>query len=327
MTNILVTGCNGFIASHLIDFLSNNSDNRIVGITRSIRKESTFNALKLAEKNNVGVIFGNVNNYSDIEETIAKYDIDNIYHLAAKVIVKDASKAPISTIDINVNGTLNILEAVRVMPQQMGKDISTLVMSSDKAYSLDNSLPYLENQPIDGSDIYSSSKAMQDILARSYAYNYDLPIVVARPVNTYGEYDFNWSRIIPSIAKSCFGEEEKLVLNKGSFHQIREYLYVKDTVRALITLMDHIYDTKGQAFNISSNDKFTTEEIVLRFLRYANKFKEIEFREKAKSFKEIPSQYLDTTKIQNICGWKPKYNIESGLKETIKGYKNWFDKE
>lgn len=325
MNNILVTGAVGFIAGHLIYHLSQNSDNKIVGITRSFKKESTFNALRLSERENVSLVIGNVNSYSDIEEVIVKYDIDNIYHLAAKVIVKEAVKAPLSTLNININGTINILEATRIMSQQIGKDISTLVMSSDKAYSLDNPLPYLENQSLDGSDIYSSSKAIQDILARSYAYNYDLPIVVARPANTYGEYDFNWSRIIPSIAKSCFGRDEKLVLNKGSYHQVREYLYVKDTIEALVTLINNIHKTRGNAFNISSDNKFTTEQVVEKFFEIAEIKKKILFKEKAKFFKEISEQYLDTSKILNVCGWKSKYNLESGLRETMNGYKKWFE--
>jgi CDP-glucose 4,6-dehydratase len=339
--NILVTGATGFIGSHLIDHLSQNPNNKIYGLSRSIKHESTFNALNLDQRNNVNIIFGNVNSYHVIEEIIATYDIDQIYHLAAKVIVREASKAPLSTLDINVNGTINILEATRIMPHQIGKYISTIVMSTDKVYGLDNKLPYHEDQPIDGSDIYSVSKSCEDIIARGYAYNYDLPIVVARPANTYGEYDFNWSRLVPTLARTFLDKDnqiytdkpnknndKELILNKGSYHYIREFNYVKDTVAALTSLIDNIDKTKGHAYNIGSGEKCTTEELVNKFIRIAYKYVStyisIKFKDKEKTFKEIPEQYLDCTKIKETTGWRHEYTLESGLEETIKKYKFYF---
>lgn len=332
MTNILITGITGFIGAHLADNISRNPNNRICGIARSIKEESTFNALKLKERNNIHVILGNVNSYPDIEESIATYDVDKIYHLASQPIVQIAAKAPVSTYTTNVLGTMNILEATRIMPQQMEKEISTLIMSSDKAYGSSHVLPYTEDLPLNGSDIYSSSKSCEDIISRAYAYNYDLPIVVARPCNAYGEYDFHWSRIVPTLAKTYLSPDshDPLILNKGSYHYIREYMYVKDTAGALESLMNNINNTKGCAFNISPDNKYTTEELVNKFISIAKKYYSIldmpiQFKEKARTFKEIENQYLDGSKIRYITGWKPKFNLESGLKCTIDGYKKWFD--
>lgn len=333
MTNILITGITGFIGAHLADFLSQNSNNKICGLSRSIKEESTFNALGLAQKNNISIVLGNVNSYPDIEEVIATYDIDQIYHLASQPIVQIAAKAPVSTYTTNILGTMNILEAARIMPQQMEKDISTLVMSSDKAYGSSSVLPYKEDLPLNGSDIYSSSKSCEDIISRAYAYNYNLPIIVARPCNTYGECDFHWSRLVPTLAKTFLSStnKEPLILNKGSYHYIREYMYVGDTARALECLINNIDKTKGQAFNISPDDKYTTEELVNKFIDITRKYYSIsdiniQFKEKGKTFKEIESQYLDSSNIRHITGWKPIYNLESGLKYTIDGYKKWFDR-
>lgn len=327
MTNILITGINGFIGAHLAKHLSDNPKNQIYGITRSEKYESTFNALNLHDRKNISLIKGDVYVYTVIEELLVQYNIDQIYHLASKVIVRDSAKSPLTTYMINMNGTLNILEAVRLIKGMQNKDISTLVMSSDKAYGTSRDLPYKETHPLNGNDIYSSSKAIQDILARSYAYNYDLPITVARPANTFGPYDFNWSRIIPSLAKSCFDRNEidnPLVLNKDSYQNLREYLYVKDTVSALIMLIENIDRTKGEAFNIGSGEKLNTEQIVNTFFELSNTKKEIEFKEKESIFKEIPDQYLDTTKIEQAINWKPSYNLRKGLEKTIEGYKKWF---
>lgn len=331
MSNILITGITGFIGAHLADHLSQNSENKICGISRSIKEESTFNSLDLAQKNNISVVFGNVNSYPDIEEVIATYDIDMIYHLASQPIVQIAAKAPISTYTTNILGTINILEATRIMHQQMEKNISTLIMSSDKAYGQSHILPYTEDLPLNGSDIYSSSKSCEDIISRAYAYNYDLPIVVARPCNTFGECDFHWSRLIPSLV-NAFLEQKELILNKGSYHYIREFAYVRDTVSALELLLENINKIKGDAFNISSEEKYTTEEVVNKFVdicqtKFDIKKVHISFKEKGKTFKEIENQYLDISKMKKITGWEHRYSLEDGLLCTIDGYKKWFDRK
>lgn len=333
MTNILVTGATGFIAGHLIDHLSQNSINKIYGLSRSIKEESTFNALELTQRHNVNLIFGNVNFYPDIEDIITKYDIGTIYHLASQPIVQIAANAPVPTYTTNILGTMNVLETTRIMSQQMDKDISVLVMSSDKAYGNSEKLPYTEETCLNGSDIYSSSKACEDIIARAYAYNYDMNITVARPCNNYAEDDFNWSRLVPTLAKTFLSTESKksLILNKGSYHYIREYLYAKDTARALEYLINNIDNTRCNAYNISSEIRYTTEEFVNKFIDIADKYcstsdVSIQFKEKAKTFKEIPKQYLDSSKIRNMTGWKPEYSLESGLKKTIEGYYKWFNR-
>lgn len=329
MTNILITGINGFVGAHLAEYLSRNENNKIYGLMRSEKHDSTFNALSLHNRKNISMIYGDVYIYTLIEEMIVQYNINEIYHLAAKVIVRDAAKSPLTTCMINANGTLNILEAVRLMKAQYNSYIPTLIMSTDKAYGSSDNLPYKETHPLNANDIYSSTKAIQDILARTYANQYELPITVARPCNTYGEYDFNWSRIVPSIAKSCFDRNEidkPLVLNEGSYKQTREYIYVEDLIEALTSLVANIDHTHGEAYNISSNQKLTTSELVHKFFEIAGIDKNIEFKEKESIFKEIDEQYLDITKIKNTIGWEPKYSIEYGLTKTIEGYEKWFDK-
>lgn len=327
MANILITGISGFIGSHLAKHLSENPENKIYGIVRSEKCESTFNALDLHSRENISIIYGDIYIYTMIEEMLIQYNIDQIYHIAAKVIVRDAAKSPLTTYMINMNGTLNVLESIRLIKGMYNKEIPTLVMSSDKAYGLSDYLPYKETHPLNGNDVYSSSKAIQDILARSYSFNYDLPIVVARPANTYGPYDFNWSRIIPTLAKSCIDPKEKdipLILNKNSYNYIREYMYVEDTVRALQLLLDNINKTKGEAYNISSGQKRTTEQVVNKFFEISGTTKEIEFKDKESIFKEIPNQYLDTTKIHSTIEWEPFYKFEDGIVSSVEGYKKWF---
>lgn len=326
MSNILVTGALGFIGSHMIKHLAKNKSNHIYGLQRTFKHESTYEILK---KFNITLIVGDINNKILIEEILNQYNIDKIYHFAAKAIVQDSVKSPLSTSNTNILGTLNLLESIRSMKIFNDKDIPTFIMSTDKSYGISENLPYKEDYPLNGLDIYSASKACVDILARSYAYNYNLPIVVARPSNTYG-FDFNWSRIIPSLAKSCLSKNEKdkpLILNEGSYKHLREYNYVDDVILAIELLLDNINKTKGESYNIGCGYMHTTEEIVEIFLKMTNnKNKKIEFRKKQNIFKEIPEQYLDVSKLISVIKWKPKYKLYDGLEKTINEYKEWFDK-
>ncbi len=325
MTNILITGATGFIGSHLVELLSKNKNNNIYGLFRSVKNESTFNALKLDERENVNMLLGDISNYYNFENLLVQYEIDNVYHLASQAIVKTAAKAPLATYATNVFGTICLLEAVRNVSLHYNKNIPFYTMSSDKCYGSHDTLPYLENMSFNVDDIYSSSKSCEDIIARSYAFNYNLPIVVGRPCNAYG-LDFNWSRLIPSLAKACFKNED-LILNKGSYGYLREYIYVKDLVRAIELLIKNINVTKGEAYNISSGCVHSTKDIVETFLEMADYQKDLKFKEREKTFKEIEEQYLNSSKLHSVIDFGIEYTLKDGLKETIEKYKGWFDSQ
>lgn len=323
--NILITGITGFVGAHLADYLSKQS-NTIYGLYRSKRYESTLEALGLSRHKNINLILGNIGSYPEMEEIVIDNDIDQVYHLAAQAIVKSASMSPISTYQTNILGTINLLESIRLGSDRLKKDIPTLVMSSDKAYGTSLILPYKEEFPLNGLDIYSSSKACEDIIARAYAYNYNLPIVVIRSCNIFGEYDFNWSRIIPQFIKAYL-DSKKITIYKNTSGQLREYIYIKDLIRALTLLIssDNISKTKGRAFNITSKELYSVDQILDIFKTITN-FVNIEYIEKDKGFKEIESQYLDCTKLEDTIGWKKEYNFIDAFKITIDCYNNWYKK-
>lgn len=324
MTNILVTGITGFVGAHLTSYLSENEQNNIYGIYRSVKHESTFNALNLQERKNVNLILGDICSYTKMEEIISDYEIDQVYHLAAQAIVKSASISPVPTYITNIFGTISILEAIRIMSIQQYKQIPTLVMSSDKAYGTSSILPYKEELPLNGLDIYSSSKACEDIIARAYSYNFNLPITVIRSCNIFGEYDFNWTRVIPQFIKAYI-DNKKITIYKNTSGQLREYIYVKDLVRALELLIKNIDKTKGTAFNITSEELYNVDQI-LEIFKDITKFTNIEYIEKAKGFKEIESQYLDCAKLKDMTMWQKEYSFKDSLMHTIKYYEDWFKK-
>lgn len=314
MTNILITGIQGFVGSHLAYHLSEDSDTNIIGLSRSLKHNTTFEALELDKRKNISVVCGDVRNRAIIEEILVQYDIDNVYHLAAKAIVKDAVASPSAVYQTNIFGTVNLLEALR------GRDkrINVLIMTSDKSYGK-GELPYKEDSLLNGLDIYSSSKACEDIIGRTYANEYGMNIVVARSANVFGEFDFNWSRIIPQFIKA-YMSNGKIVINKTTSNHVREYIYVKDEVSALKFLMDNIINSAGSAYNIGSGDVYNVDTLVEIFKEVSG-FTDVEYVEKEKGFKEIENQYLDCTKIGRL-GWKKKYDFKAALVTTVYQYAN-----
>lgn len=322
MTNILITGIQGFVGAHLANYLSQDSNNKIYGLTRSLKKESTFNALNLHNKKNINLAYGNVTN-TIVTDIILDGNIDQVYHIAAEAIVKTSNLSPICTYNTNIFGTMYILESIRQISRKLNKKISVLVTSSDKAYGDSPKLPYTEDMPLNGLDIYSSSKACQDIIARTYANNYDMPIVVSRACNIYGEYDFNWSRVIPQFIKSYL-DNSKITIYENTMFQIREYIYIDDLVKAITLLMKNIDITKGQAYNITSGQPYTVAEIIDTFKKVTN-YNNIEYTTKEKNFKEIKEQTLDDSKLLDAIDWSAKIDLDCRtLNKIIDAYKKCY---
>src|SRR3989344_8495369 len=159
--NILVTGADGFIGSHLAKTLSEKGAN-VTTIVRDIKRVNNIDILRI--KNKINIIHGDLVNFLACERTINEYDIEFCFHIAAQAIVGPANRSPLSTFESNIKGTWNMLEACRA-----SKTIKGLVVaSSDKAYGQQKKLPYTEESPLSGYYPYDASKACSEMLARSY---------------------------------------------------------------------------------------------------------------------------------------------------------------
>ena len=242
-----------------------------------------------------------------------EYEFDTVFHLGALSEVKKCQPDPKLAFDVNVGGTVNILEASRMY----GKVKAVVVSSSDKAYG-SGEVPYVETQSLNGVGTYEASKSATDLIARSFYSNYDVPVVVTRCSNLYGGGDMNFTRFVPNnINKILNGEQP--VIWKGSEESTREFLYIDDAVDAYLSLVENIDKTKGEAYNIGSGEVISIGELLNIMLDKMDSNLEINFVEK--DFPEISHQYLDSSKMIKLTGWKPKTNIFNGLKKSIKKYK------
>ena len=147
----------------------------------------------------VKVVRGDVCDLELLDRTLAEYEVDTVFHLAAQTIVGVANRSPLSTFETNVRGTWTLLDACRRNPLVR----AIVVASSDKAYGAHDVLPYAEDAPLIGRHPYDVSKSCTDLIAQAYAATYGTPVAITRCGNFYGGGDLNWNRIVPGTIRSA----------------------------------------------------------------------------------------------------------------------------
>jgi len=311
--NILVTGGTGFIGSHLVKQLITEKANIIVPY-QSLNPKSYFYSEDLNK--HLILVQKDLKNFKRTIDIVTKYEIDFIFHLAAQSIVPTGYYNPLETFETNIIGTANVLEAARLYGRVQG----IIVVSSDKAYG---KIPKAsEKDPLSGDHPYETSKAACDLITTTYFKTYNLPTVVVRFGNVYGEGDINFSRIIPGAIKSLIKNEVLQIRSDGKY--VRDYVYVKDVVDSLILLSKNINKIKGEVFNISSDENLSVFAIIKKIENVLSEKIKSEVLKNAVN--EIPRQSINYSKIKRRLGWKPKKNLAITLNDIYKWYLDYFAK-
>ena len=316
--NVFVTGATGLLGSWLVKALVDSNAN-VVCLIRDIVPKSNLYLNGYYKK--VVMVNGCLEDYSLIERTLNEYEMDTIFHLGAQTIVGSANRSPIGTFESNIKGTWNLLEAAR-----SSKLIERIIIaSSDKAYGEQEKLPYTEDMPLKGRHVYDVSKSCADLVAQSYYYTYGLPIGITRCGNFYGGGDLNFNRLIPGTTKSVLNNERPVIRSDGKY--IRDYIYILDAVEAYLFLAEKLDNPAIRgAFNFSNESQVTVLDVVKMILKLMNR-EDLEPLILNEAKGEIKHQYLSAGKAREMLGWKPKYDLEKGLKETIEWYKKFFEEQ
>ncbi len=313
---VLVTGGTGFAGGWLVHrLLELGAD--VVCIVRDWVPRSPL--LQGELPNNVTVVFGDVRDQPLLERALGDYEIELVFHLAAQTIVPIANRNPVETFDTNIRGTAALLEACRRSPQVQG----IVVASSDKAYGEQAQLPYREDMPLTPLHPYDVSKACSDLIARSYAATYELPVAVTRAGNFFGGGDLNWSRLIPGTIRSVLRGRRPVIRSDGTPR--RDYVYVEDAVEAYLLLARSVADgrVRGEAVNISYERPLTVRQVVDAILAEAGV--ELEPVTEGVAAHEIQNQYLDATRARRELGWSPAFDFDEGLRRTVAWYRAHFN--
>jgi CDP-glucose 4,6-dehydratase len=293
MSNVLVTGANGFIGSHLVNRLKNKHN--VVSLVHNVVPGQWHD----------DAIDGTVEINCDIRDTaslrriLARYQIDQVFHTAAISLVKTAHRDPIGVFDVNVMGTVALLEAYR----QVGGG-RVLVLNTDKVYG--EGLESTEENRYKHSEPYGASKCCQGFVVLSYLETYDMDIVMSHSCNVFG-YDPYSNRIIPNVVKACLKGKSPLIFTNDD--SIREYIYVEDVLSAFESLMN---DSKHKGpRNISTGYIFNQKDIVLKILE---RFDGLEPKYVEG---DVPAQIGEQSLKSVKWDWKPTWAFDDAIEATI----------
>ncbi len=310
---ILVTGADGFIGSHLTEIL--------LELGCGVRALSQYNSFNywgwlddVGPHENLDVVCGDVRDPNYCRE-ITK-DIDVVFHLAALIAIPYSYVAPNSYVDTNIQGTLNICQAAK--DNGCERVVHT---STSEVYGTAKYVPIDEKHPIQPQSPYSASKIGADAMATSFHNAFDLPLTIARPFNTYGPRQ-SLRAVIPTIIAQIANGKKEIKL--GDVSPTRDFNYVLDTCRGFIALAE-CEKAVGETVNIGSNFEITvgdTLNLIKELMKSDVEFVTDEARLRpGKS--EVFRLWCDNSKIEELTGFKPEYDIRSGLQKTI----DWFVQE
>lgn len=311
MKTILITGITGQVGSQLADYILDNTDHDVVGMMRW--QESLDNIYHLSDrinkKDRVSLFYADLNDAGSVRNMIESVRPDYISHLAAQSYPKTSFDIPIETLQTNIIGTANLLEAIR---QTSDYDPVVHVCSSSEVYGkAPTGINLSEDTPFHGSSPYSISKIGTDYLGRFYGEAYGIKTFVTRMGTHTGPRRsdvFFESTVAKQIALIESGLQEPIVY-VGNLSSVRTFQDCRDAVRAYWLLMNANVNP-GDYFNIAGEESFKLTEVVDILLSFSDI--DIEVRVDTDRLRPIDADYqmFDNTKISSIIDWKPEISAK-----------------
>jgi len=307
--NILITGADGFIGSHLTQLLL--EEGAKVDALSQYNSFNNWGWLESISHPNLNVISGDIRD-PHYCKLITK-DIDIIFHLAALIAIPYSYQAPDSYVDTNIKGTLNICQAAKENEVE-----KILVTSTSEVYGTAQYVPIDEKHPKQPQSPYSASKIGADAIAMSFYNAFDLPVTIVRPFNTYGPRQ-SARAIIPTIISQIANGSTEIKL--GDLSPTRDFNYVVDTCKGFIAIAKS-NNVAGEEINIASNFEISMKDTLNMIAEIMDK--DIKFIEDPKRMRPGKSEVFrlwgDNSKLIKLTGFTPQHSIKEGLTETI----NWF---
>jgi len=309
---VLVTGADGFIGSHLTEaLLEEGCKVKAFVYYNSFNSWGWLDTLPKNKLKNIEVFAGDIRDPNGVRTAMKGQDA--VFHLAALIGIPFSYHSPDSYVDTNVKGTLNVLQAARDLGTER-----VVVTSTSEVYGTARYAPINEAHPLQGQSPYSASKIGADKIAESFNLSFKLPVITARPFNTYGPRQ-SARAIIPTIITQLMAGQQNIKL--GALHPTRDLNYVTDTCAGFIALAK-CDAAIGQAVNIGSGREITVgdlaELIISASGKKASVVSDSQRQRPAKS--EVERLLCDNTLIKKLTGWAPRMTLKKGLQETI----TWF---
>lgn len=309
---VLVTGAGGFIGSHLVEVLVRNGC--------SVRAFTRYNSrnfwgwLEQSEvRHEVEIVTGDIRDFDSVREAVRGADF--VFHLAALIGIPYSYVSPLAYIRTNVEGTYNILQAAREF--ETGRIVHT---STSEVYGTALTVPIKESHPLQPQSPYSASKISADNIAQSFHLSFDLPIVIARPFNTYGPRQ-SARAVIPTVVTQALSGAEEIRL--GSLHPTRDLNFVEDTAAGFIKLAE-CDEAMGSAINVASSKEISVGDLAKAILDATGSSADIvtDGERVRPENSEVERLLGDNSLLTSLTGWKPETTLESGLEKTIEWFRD-----
>jgi dTDP-glucose 4,6-dehydratase len=305
---VFVTGAGGFIGSHLVEYLAGQGACVRALVRYTSRGDYGFlNRLPENIRDRVEVIQGDLRDADAIRE--ATRDVSVIYHLGAIIPIPYSYIHPREVIETNVTGTLNVLMAAR----HYG-DIRVVHTSTSEVYGTAQYTPINEAHPLQGQSPYAASKIAADKLVESFYLSYDLPVVTIRPFNAFGPRQ-STRAIIPTLITQALTQDRILV---GDLNPTRDFNYVENLVVAF-ALAGQSEKAVGQVINIGTGREIRIGDLAHRILKLTGR--DIPLVEDTQRLRPAKSEVFrliaDWTLAENLLVWRPRLDLDEGLRRTI----------
>jgi len=309
---VLVTGSEGFIGSHLTELLVEKGF-EVKAFVRYNFKNNWGWLEESKYKNDIEIYTGDVRDFDSVYD--AMKDVDVVFHLAALIGIPYSYISPLAYIKTNTEGTYNVLESGRKLNLKR-----IIITSTSEIYGTAQYVPIDEQHPYNPQSPYAASKAAADHLALSYYRSFGTPVTIIRPFNTYGPRQ-SARAVIPTIISQILAGKKQIKL--GNLSPTRDLNYVKDIANGFITVGLH-ENTVGDVYNLGTGQEISIGDLAEKIIELTEKEVEIiEDTQRVRPEKsEVERLLSNAEKAKKTAGWKPKYTLEEGLKETTDWIKN-----
>lgn len=309
---ILITGADGFIGSHLAEMLvTQGADVTALVQYNSFNSWGWLNMSPCARQ--LRIESGDIRDPHFCNALVR--DVDVIFHLAALIPIPYSYRAPESFVETNAKGTLHLCQAARAGGVKRFVHIST-----SEVYGTAQYVPIDEKHPLTPQSPYSASKIAADSIALSFYYSFQLPVVIARPFNTYGPRQ-SARAVIPTIVSQLGAGRSEIRL--GDLTTTRDFTFVEDTCRGLLAVAS-LDQGLGEVFHIGSNEEISIENLFFTIQEImGTKAKIVQEAQRLRPGKsEVRRLRCDNSKLRQACGFEPAISLKDGLTRTVEWFRD-----
>lgn len=311
MKKALIIGAAGFVGNYLIDHIQKNCVWSIT-VTKMKHEDISINGVEIRDLN--------ILEYDEVKELITDVRPDYIFHLAAQSSVALSWKNPGLTVDVNIKGSLNVLDCIR----DLDYNPKVLLIGSGEEYGhvKESEIPINEDNTLRPGNLYAVTKACQNMIGNIYANAYGMNVVMVRAFNHIGPNQtpqFVVADFCKQVAEIECRKRES-VIRVGNLAAKRDFTDVRDVVRAYVLLIES--GQAGENYNVGSGNAVSIQEILDKIVQFSTTPVTVEVDASRMRPIDVPVIEADITKLKKNTGWSPQISLESTLKETLDYWRN-----